>query len=376
VNCIVLADSDFLGLRVHGPMENTRSSVNGFFTHMRYNRLHHYPARNEERNLGRLLDSLKSQTYRPKEITVVDDHSTDKTADVAISYGVQVMHSNPLPEGWLGKPWACWQGAGKASGDILVFLDADTFLEPHGLAKIIEGHAWAGGLISVQPYHRMKRAYEKLAAFFNIITMAGTGSFSLFKGKYAARGAFGPCLVCRREDYFLTGGHGRARRQVLESMGVAGAFREAHLPVSCYGGKGAVLFRMYPDGLRAMIDGFSKGFAEGANAIAFSMLLLLVAWVTGGVSVTRHLVQSAFGGGGMSVMLWACLYVGFSIQIYWMLRRIGNFGIFPCILFPVPLVFFVLVFVRSLLIKMGIGKVSWKGRRVEDTSKDSSAIGE
>jgi 4,4'-diaponeurosporenoate glycosyltransferase len=327
------------------------------------------PARNEEKNLARLLDSLTSQTCRPKEIIVVDDHSTDKTADVAISYGVRIMHSNPLPEGWLGKPWACWQGAEKAGGDILLFLDADTFLEPNGLAKIVVEHGRIGGLMSVQPYHRMKRAYEKLAAFFNIITMAGTGSFSIFKTKFAVRGAFGPCLVCRREDYFLTGGHGQARRQVLESMGVANAFRETHLPVSCYGGKGAVLFRMYPDGLRAMIDGFSKGFAEGANAIAFSMLVLLVAWVTGGVSVTRHLIQSAVGEGGGSVMLWGWLYVGFSLQIHWMLRRIGNFGFFPCILFPVPLVFFVLVFIRSLLIKMGIGKVSWKGRRVKDTSK-------
>jgi len=298
---------------------------------------------------------------------VVDDHSTDKTANIAREYGVQVIHSNPLPKGWHGKPWACWQGAVKAKGDTFLFLDADTFLKPDGLAKILDEHARMGGLLSVQPYHQMKRTYEKLAAFFNIITMAGTGSFSLFKGNYAARGAFGPCLVCRREDYFLTGGHGRARHQVLESMGVAGAFREAHLPVSSYGGKGAVLFRMYPDGLRTMIDGFSKGFAEGANAISFFMLVMLIAWVTGGVSATRHLIQSAVGGGGMSVMLWACLYVGFSGQIYWMLRRIGNFGIFPCILFPIPLVFFVLVFARSLLIKKGIGKVFWKGRRVEDT---------
>ena len=141
------------------------------------------------------------------------------------------------------------------------------------------------------------------------------------------------------------------------------------LPVSCYGGKDAVLFRMYPDGLRAMIDGFSKGFAEGASAISFSMLALLVAWITGGVSVTRHLIQSVFGLGEMSIILWICLYVGFSSQIYWMLRRIGNFGILTCIFYPLSLIFFVLVFFRSLLFRMGIGDVFWKGRRVKGTFK-------
>jgi 4,4'-diaponeurosporenoate glycosyltransferase len=200
------------------------------------------PARNEERNLGRLLSSLKSQTCCPKEIMVVDDHSTDKTRDEALSYGVCVINSKEIPEGWLGKPWACWQGAREATENILVFLDADTHLAPDGLAKILNAQQRAGGLISIQPYHRMKRAYEKLSAFFNIITMAGTGAFSLFAGKIPVRGAFGPCLVCYREDYFKTGGHHRARDQVLESMGLADAFREARLAVSCYGGKGACLF--------------------------------------------------------------------------------------------------------------------------------------
>jgi len=322
------------------------------------------PARNEEQNLGRLLNSLASQTCRPKEVLVVDDHSTDGTADIALAYEVRLISSAPLPEGWLGKPWACWQAAEKAAGEILVFLDADTFLEPDGIARIVGEHERAGGLLSVQPYHRMEKAYEKLAAFFNIITMAGTGSFSIFAGKFATRGAFGPCLICRREDYFATGGHGRARAQVLESMGLAGAFRESRLPVSCYGGKGAVLFRMYPNGFRSMIDGFSKGFAEGANAISFAMLVLLVAWVTGGISETRHLIQAVFGFGEVPVLFWAGLYLGFSAQVYWMLRRIGNFGILPCILYPLPLVFFVIVFFRSLLLRMGMGKVSWKGRQV------------
>ncbi len=323
------------------------------------------PARNEERTLTRLLGSLSAQTFAPGEITVVDDHSSDGTASIAMAGGAKVLPSAPLPEGWLGKPWACRQAAEAARGDILLFLDADTFLEPAGIAQILNAHQRHGGLLSVQPCHTMEKPYEKFAAFFNIMTMAGTGAFSLLSSVIKPRGAFGPCLVCYRQDYFEVGGHGRARAEVVESMGLADAFREAGLSVSCYGGKGAVSFRMYPDGFRSMIDGFSRGFAEGANAISLPTLVLLVAWVTGGMSVTRHLIQSAFSPEYTSFFVWAGLYAGFSVQVYWMLRRIGNFGVLSSILYPAPLLFFVVVFFRSLLLKCGIGKISWKGRRIQ-----------
>ena len=88
------------------------------------------PARNEERTLGQLLYSIEQQTFKPHEVIVIDDQSEDATAEVARRAGCIVMTSKDLPEGWTGKTWACWQGAQKATGDIFLFLDADTFLEP------------------------------------------------------------------------------------------------------------------------------------------------------------------------------------------------------------------------------------------------------
>ena len=95
------------------------------------------PARDEERNLGLLLHSLSQQTLKPHEIIVVDDHSTDSTAEIAKKEAGLVIPSKDIPEGWTGKPWACWQGANRATGDVFLFLDADTFLEPDGLSKIV-----------------------------------------------------------------------------------------------------------------------------------------------------------------------------------------------------------------------------------------------
>ena len=84
------------------------------------------PARNEETNLPTLLRSLTAQSVRPLEILVVDDASTDRTPGIARQNGAQVIPSLPLPAGWRGKTWACHQGAQHASGQLLLFLDADT----------------------------------------------------------------------------------------------------------------------------------------------------------------------------------------------------------------------------------------------------------
>src|SRR5688572_13372129 len=73
------------------------------------------PARNEEQNLPTLLRSLAAQSIRPREIIVVDDASTDHTSEIARQHNARVINSQPLPDGWRGKTWACHQGAQTAT---------------------------------------------------------------------------------------------------------------------------------------------------------------------------------------------------------------------------------------------------------------------
>lgn len=267
------------------------------------------------------------------------------------------------PEGWIGKPWACWTGAREATGDILMFLDADTRLAPDGLEKIVSTFTKTGGLLTIQPYHRMQKIHERLSAVFNIIVMAGMNSFTPLGHLLKPAGAFGPCNVCTKEDYFRVGGHRNAKGDVLESLAVGRCFIVSGLNVSCYGGKGAIAFQMYPHGLREMIEGHSKGFGTGAMAISPFLLAMLVCWVFGGVSLSRHLIESIItGASSLELMVWGGLDGLYIIQNYWILRRIGNFGVLTAVFFQIPLIFFVLVFCYSLVKIFFLGKVRWKGR--------------
>ena len=322
------------------------------------------PARNEAPNISILLESLKWQTSQPAEIIVVNDHSNDATAEVAAKTGCRIIHSAPLPDGWFGKPWACWQGAMKSQGRLLLFLDADIHLAPDAIQRLYVTYMNKRGLVSVQPFHSMRRAYERLAAFFNIIAMAGMNSFTPLKPMVKPVGAFGPCNICSRSDYFKVDGHRVVRQNVVESIGFGWAFLNSNLPLSCYGGIGVVSFRMYPHGIRLMVEGFAKSFGSGAMSTTLISRVIIFCWVFACVHLTIHLIQSAVHMYLPSLLFYCLFDVLFVIQIHWMLKRIGNFKFISALFFQIPLFFFITVFILSVFNTFFLKRIRWKGRKL------------
>ncbi len=327
------------------------------------------PARDEERRIRKLLSSLVKQTLEPYEIIVVDDESGDNTVVAAQEYNVHLIKGRKAENGWLGKPWACMQGAGYSRGDVLLFLDADTWLSPRGLEDIATEYARQRGLITVQPYHETVKLYEQLSAFFNIIVMAGLNVFTPLGNSLRPSGGFGPCVMCSRDDYFTIGGHEAAKGKVLEDIALARTFSEKGYKVSCYSGRGAISFRMYPDGFRSLIEGWTKGFAEGSASIRKLFLFLIILWVTGCFEAFINLFKFLGFSDVPSVWVPVFTYCLYAFQVFWILHRIGRFKMWTALFFPVSLIFFALIMGWSLIQKHILKQVRWKNRVIKFDKK-------
>ena len=326
------------------------------------------PARNEALRLPHLLQSLQQQDMKPFEIIVVDDESTDATAQIALDAGFRVIAAEKLQQGWVGKSRACWSGARMASGDWLLFLDADTRLvSPDSLRRLLLTYQALGGhgSLSVQPYHLVVRFYESLSAVFNIIVMAGMNVFTPWGERIPSAGSFGPCQLCRREDYFAVGGHEAICGEVMDDLALGQSFRRAGLPLHCLGGRGTIAFRMYPESLGQLIEGWTKNFGTAASYTHPLVFGMIIAWISGGFSALNLLLSGIGEGSPIWLTAGITAYLMYALQMTWLARRVGNFHPVMLILFPVLLLFFTLLFMRSLYQTKVLHTVSWRGRQIK-----------
>ncbi len=317
------------------------------------------PARNEEGTLPALLDSLHAAGSGPREVIVVDDHSTDATAQVAKAHGARVVSALPLPIGWTGKSWACAQGAAAATADLLLFLDADTWFAPSGFEKLIATYAAQGSgsvALSLLPYHVTRKPYEELSLFFNLLMAFGAGGFgSLGRGRL-----FGQSLLLSRALYTASGGHEAVRRHILENLSMTRSIEAARGCCLCLGGRSVLNMRMYPEGFAQLCEGWTKAFAAGAAASDALVLGVTVYWLTALCTAFSWLLLAS----GPWRMVGAALYACFALQVAWLVRQIGAYRWLSCALYPVPLIFFFALFTRSLLRRAFKRQVTWRGRQV------------
>ena len=319
------------------------------------------PARNEEQNLPHLLGSLNGQTRRPDEVLVVDDFSTDRTAEIAAGCGAAVISGTPLPEGWTGKNWAVWNGFLHSSGEILVFLDADVRLAPGALEALIREREKVGGAISVVPFHRAEKFYGRLAL---VLCLLGIFAFtSPFERKNKKKGLYGSCIVASRADYEKIRGHSEVRSELMDDLNLGSRFSEGGVRVENYLGCGLVQFRMYPGGLGSELQGFGKGALPGAAVLRPATVALVAAWAAGlicaGVAAPVLLL--------LSKPLAAPLAAGYAVyaaQILYFERDTGRFGVVMPLLHFLPSLFFLAVVLYSAYRVNVRGSVLWKGREV------------
>lgn len=318
------------------------------------------PARDEEKRIEPLLKSIQENGFKG-ELIVVDDHSTDKTADIARKYGAKVINSKPLPKGFRGKSWALYQGREIAQFDTLILVDADTYFVDNGIEKILSVYDQTKTPLSVQPYHAVKRPYEHLSVLFNTIIVMASNIYTPFQKRFKLRVFYGPIQVMSKTDYDIVAFNKNVNQSVLDDIEMGKVFLENDLPINALVGKGAVHFRMYPGGFKESVSGWSKSFATGAILIGIFNMMMISLFITG-----------VFGSFFRPLITFNTLYLNEIILyfltgfvVYFIGRKVGSFSILTIILYPFQALYFVLVFLVSLYNTLFKKKVSWRGRDID-----------
>lgn len=316
------------------------------------------PARNEEANIARLLTTLKAQSTSPLEIIVVDDQSADRTAEVARDLGATVIPGKEMPPGWKGKTWACQQGAEAASGEWLLFLDADLTFLPDALARLA-ALLPRNQVQSVCPYHRVVRPYEQLSAYFNAITLAGVDAFALTPSKVAT--LFGQVFLIRKDHYQKAGGHEVVKNEILENYRLARLIRDQDVGIQHALGRGAIEMRMFPAGPTQLIESWKKGFLAGASQAPPRALVTISLWLTGGMILIGSLLTAPFFP-PLFLKVTAAASLGYALLSFHAFRLGGNFSFLAALFFPITLLFYQALFLIALIDQKRGRKQTWKGR--------------
>ena len=324
------------------------------------------PARNEERNLPPLLDTLLALDYPSYEVIVVDDASDDSTGILADDYAarsggrLRVLHASGPDAGWTGKNHACWTGAQAASGDWLLFTDADTTHATDALraavAAALDAHVEALSLFTAQRcvtfWERLLLpfAYQQYFAGVRPVALARPTGPALANGQY---------FLISRRAYVASGGHAAVAASIIDDVALAGALKRAGFPPRACRGEALVSVRMY-DSLPALAQGFTKNAAQFLKEQRATGPLVVLSTAcasaiapTLATGILRRDAVAIAGG-----------VVAYAVQALGLLPWLRGFGV-PrryALLAPAASLGFTLIALSSAWHTLTRRPVSWKGR--------------
>jgi chlorobactene glucosyltransferase len=340
------------------------------------------PARDEERNIRRCAQGLLEQEYPNWELIVVDDRSTDATAEILETVrlefdrnrggrrDMQVVQGNELPGGCAGKPFALVQGAGRAEGDWLCFIDADTFASPRLISStILAAMDHEADMFSILTDQILGSFWERV-----VIPVVFTGLSFGFPAKEVndpqepnaiANGQF---ILIKTKVYRAVGGHQAVRERIDEDRALARLVKDSGYRLVLADGRDLARTRMYTS-FRELWEGWTKNIFLGmqgrlglllfGGVLGLIAALVLPAWPLAGV---LWWVQ---GGGPAATIITLQALVLWIVLVYIRARAARAFHISPVYGLTISLgalVFTSMILVSAFKVISGVG-VTWKGRR-------------
>ncbi|MFO7674813.1 MAG: glycosyltransferase [bacterium] len=329
------------------------------------------PARDEAANIEALVRSLAAQDYPDFEVIVLDDRSTDETpallarlqSELAV---LRVITGTELPAGWLGKQWACDQLARAATGELLLFTDADTRHAPGTLSALVAAfEAGRLDLLSAVPREETVGWAEKLVV--PVVPWAILAFLPLGLAYRWRRPAFsaanGQFLAFTRAAYGRVGGHAAVRASVVDDIALARRAAGLGLRWRLCDAQDLVRCRMYRTS-REVFDGFSKNLF---GAFGYRLAPFLFVWLWLGVVTFQPLVVLGRWAGGaatpaLSVGL-ALAAVASALALWGVSNAKFRFPWYVTLAYPAVTALAFGIAVRSVAQAL-TGRAQWKGRRL------------
>lgn len=239
------------------------------------------PARDEEQRIARAVRSFPSS-----DVVVVDDHSSDATAEYAAAAGAHVRPAEPLPSGWKGKPNACWTGALYTESNWILFVDADTWYDPSFLPSMLD-YAVSENLVALTAFPRQHRLtfFEKILLPYAFgICFTGVDSARVNNHLHPEALANGQCLLVRRDAYEFVHGHRAVANSAIEDVALARLFKRHRMKIHVVRAEAMANTSMY-DSLPAIWRGFEKNsfkflkFNRRTRLIVAAAATLMTFWL-------------------------------------------------------------------------------------------------
>ncbi len=317
------------------------------------------PARNEEKNITALLNSLQKLSYKNLEIIVFDDHSDDRTAEIVSKFAgndnrIRLIESKHLEKGWLGKNYACHQLANMARGRYLLFIDCDVMLN----GSIIEDAVFKLnsqdlGLLTIFPKQIMRTTGERITVpIMNYILLTLLPLIFVRTSPFASHAAAnGQFMLFSADVYHEYKPHSKFKSSPVEDILTARYLKRNKVKVACLPGDNRIVCRMYKSYTEAL-----KGFSK--NVLVFfgnQPVLAILFWFITTLGFIPVLLIN---------ICWFVLYVVLVLITRTLVSIISKQHVGYNILLLIPQQFFLLhVIIKSVQFKY-TKKYMWKGRKI------------
>jgi cellulose synthase/poly-beta-1,6-N-acetylglucosamine synthase-like glycosyltransferase len=325
------------------------------------------PARNEERNLEEALRSVLALDYENLEIDVIDDRSTDRTGEIldrmaAAEPRLRVVHVRDLPPGWLGKNHALWLGAEKATGDFLLFTDADVVFEPSALRRAVGAMVAPGAGGTTLDHLTASPEIARPSVLFELFIGAFSLFFALFTRPWEAKDPRSPHFVgigafnlVRATAYRAVGGHRTIAMRPDDDLKLGKLFKTRGFRQEFVFGQGALRVEWYAS-VRELVQGLMKNAFSGVD---YRVRVVAVATVTQlALFVWPFLAVFLIPGAARWLNLASVVTL---IGLCWINAPLAGVRRWHGVGFPLATLLFLYILWRATLLTLWHDGIDWRG---------------